>query len=143
MFHKILVAVDGSGHARNAALVAARLARKLGAALTLLTVYHQPPGFEGEPYYSEALEGAINDAQRLLDAVAAEIVADGGPVPETSALGGDPVTEIREAASAGGYDLIVVGTRGLGRLQSALLGSVSGQLAAHGSCPVLVVHESH
>ena len=143
MFQKILVAVDGSGHARNAALVAARLARSLGATLTLLTVYHQPPEFEGEPYYSAALEGAINDAQRILDAIAAEVAADGGPTPDTSALGGDPVSEIREAASAGGYDLIVVGTRGLGRLQGALLGSVSAQLAASSSCPVLVVHESH
>ncbi len=143
MFRKILVAVDGSEHARNAAFVAARLARSLGAALTLLTVYRQPPGFEGEPYYSEALENAINDAQRLLDGVAAEIVADGGPTPDTSALGGEPVAEVREAAAAGGYDLIVVGTRGLGRLQSALLGSVSGQLAANSCCPVLVVHEGH
>ena len=142
MFRRILVAVDGSEHSRQAALVAARLAREIGSDLTLLTVYRQPPGFEGEPYYSEALEAALADAQRILDSAAADVLADGGPKPETSALGGDPVAEICEAASAGGHDLIVMGTRGLGRLQSALLGSVSGQVAAAGCCPVLIVHEA-
>lgn len=54
MFRQILVAVDGGHHARQAALTAAACARELGATLTLLTVYHEPPGFAGEPDYSAA-----------------------------------------------------------------------------------------
>ena len=56
MFQRILVAVDGSDHSCRAALTAATCTRDLGANLTLLTVYREPPDFEGEPNYSGDLE---------------------------------------------------------------------------------------
>ena len=141
MFSQIVVAVDGSDHARRAALTAARLARQLGASLTLLTVYHQPPGFEGEPDYSDDLEAAIRRAEGTLDAEVAAVEADGGPAVEREALAGSqPGRVLLDAAESGRYDLLVMGTRGLGRLQSALMGSVSAQVAAHSPIPVLIVH---
>lgn len=88
MFKRILVATDGSVHSRRAALTAADLARALGASLTLLAVYQQPPGFEGEPDYSRDLEAALRGAQTLLEAEAAAIEADGWPPAETEAIGG-------------------------------------------------------
>jgi nucleotide-binding universal stress UspA family protein len=40
---------------------------------------------------------------------------------------------------AGGAGLLVTGTRGLGRVTGALLGSVSRQLLHHAPCPVVVI----
>ena len=66
MFQRIVVAVDGSHHSRQAVLTAAAFAREMGATLTLLTVYHEPPGFEGEPQYSADLATAMQRARSLL-----------------------------------------------------------------------------
>ena len=141
MFKRILVATDGSVHSRPAALTAADLARALRASLTLLAVHKLPPGFEGEPDYSRDLEAALGEAHALLEAEAAAILADGGPAAEPEAIGGSqPERTIVDATASGQYDLLVMGTRGLGRLGSTLLGSVSAHVAAHSPIPVLVVH---
>ncbi len=142
MFKRILVAVDGSHHGRRAALTAAECAREQGATLTLLTVYHQPPSFEGEPEYSEQLEAAIQHAHAILDSEEAAVREAGGPAVAREALAGaHPATAILDAAASGQYDLVVMGTRGLGRIQSVLLGSVSAQVAARSPIPVLIVHD--
>jgi nucleotide-binding universal stress UspA family protein len=141
MFKSLLVAVDRGHHARQGVLTAAECAREWGAKITLLTVYHAPPGWEGEPGYSSALQAALAEANEILDEAAAAVEAAGGPSVEREVLGGaHPFPTILEAAESGRYDLLVMGTRGLGRLQSAVLGSVSAQVAAASPIPVLIVH---
>jgi nucleotide-binding universal stress UspA family protein len=143
MFRRIVVAVDGSHHARQAVLTAAECAREMGATLTLLTVYHEPPGFEGEPQYSADLASAMQRASTLLADEEAVVQAAGGPAVQKDLLGaGHPAAAILAATASGQYDLLVLGTRGLGRLESALLGSVSAQVAAGSAIPVLIVHEA-
>ena len=143
MFQRIVVAVDGSHHARQAVLTAAACAREAGATLTLLTVYHEPPGFVGEPQYSADLQAAIQEARALLDAEEALVTAAGGPAVRRDLLGAaHPATAILAAAASGQYDLLVMGTRGLGRLESALLGSVSARVAAGSAIPVLIVRDA-
>ena len=53
---------------------------------------------------------------------------------------GDPVAEILAAASAGQADLIVMGSRGHGRLTGLLLDSVEQKVVALACCLVNVVH---
>ena len=39
-----------------------------------------------------------------------------------------------------GYDLVVIGSRGLGKIKGIIIGSVSQQVAQECRCPVLVIH---
>ncbi|XP_075512445.1 uncharacterized protein LOC142547960 [Primulina tabacum] len=57
----------------------------------------------------------------------------------TSILEGDPKEMICEAAEEMHADLIVVGSRGLGKIKRAFLGSVSDYVVHHAKCPVLIV----
>lgn len=138
-FKRILVAVDGSDHGLQAARAAARLARALGARLTVLAVYHAPSPALGEPNYSTALGEALEEARETIERARQAVLGTDGPTPETEWLAGPPADTIISAARDGEYDLIVVGTRGRGRIQSALLGSVSSAVAARAGRPVLVV----
>ena len=52
-------------------------------------------------------------------------------------VSGNPTRALLERAEGAG--LVVVGTRGLGRVTSMLLGSVSRQLLHHAPCPVVVI----
>jgi nucleotide-binding universal stress UspA family protein len=138
-FTNILVAVDGSDHALDATRVASQLAAALSARLMVVTVYEAPSSALGEPNYSRALSEALDGAQRILDEAKRAALDVSGREPDTEWLGGEPGETIVSAARAGGYDLVVLGTRGRGPLTAALLGSVSAAVAARAGRPVLVV----
>lgn len=138
-FRNILVAVDGSDHAFDAARVAARLATALSARLTLMTAYAAPSEALGEPNYSRALGEVLGESQKVLEDARRVALNAGGPEPQVEWLAGEPAATIVETAQAGGYDLVVMGTLGRGRLGAALLGSVSAAVAARAGRPVLVV----
>ncbi|PHT87619.1 hypothetical protein T459_09725 [Capsicum annuum] len=58
---------------------------------------------------------------------------------ETLILEGDPKDKICQAADELYVDLLVVGSRGLGKIKRAFLGSVSDYCAHHVHCPILIV----
>ena|SRR2546423_13599212 len=138
MFKSILVAWDGSGHAKRALGEAVDLARTQDASVTLLSVsapIHAWPGFV--PPITEAdLQSAANEILAEADALVPDGVAASG-----QGTVGYPGLEIVKRAEAGSHDLIVMGSRGRGAVRSAVLGSVSHFVLNHASVPVLVVHD--
>jgi nucleotide-binding universal stress UspA family protein len=55
---------------------------------------------------------------------------------------GDPARAIRDAAANGGFDLVVIGTRGHGRIFEFFLGSTAKQILAELPCDALFIRES-
>jgi nucleotide-binding universal stress UspA family protein len=138
MFKSILVAWDGSEHAKRALGEAVDLARTQDGRLTLLTVaapLRVWPGYV--PPISEA--DLISSAEKIL-AEGEALVPDGIPVSGRTAAG-DPGLELVKRAAAGDHDLIVMGSRGRGAVRSAFLGSVSHYVLNHTTVPVLIIHD--
>jgi nucleotide-binding universal stress UspA family protein len=138
MQNSIVCAVDGSQPSRSAAQVAAQLARTLNLKLILAYATEDRPTF---PYGDRPLKElqrrrAIEEGRELLEAVAAELPAD---APDMRVVFGTPVEGLSAVCSEEAAELLVVGSRGRGPLATALLGSVSAQLASTAACPVLVV----
>jgi nucleotide-binding universal stress UspA family protein len=138
MFKSILVAWDGSEHAKRALGEAVDLARTQAGRLTLLTVaapLHAWPGYV--PPVSQA--DLISAAEGIL-AEGEALVPEGIPVSGRTASG-DPGAELVKRAAAADHDLIVMGSRGRGAVRSAVLGSVSHFVLNHTAVPVLIIHD--
>jgi nucleotide-binding universal stress UspA family protein len=145
VFHSILVGVDRSPHAHAAVTQAADIARTQGASLTLMTVFTTLPAWQSswvapasQDFYDTFAAAARAEAQATLDAAAA-LMPDGQEVT-TMMVDGTPAAAILEQSRAGGYDLVALGSRGLGAASSLLLGSVSTHVLHASQVPVLVVH---
>jgi nucleotide-binding universal stress UspA family protein len=141
---KILVAVDGSEHADHALGFALDLANRYSAKILLLTVV--PPVFLPVPSLNVMKSQAIDEASVELENSfrAALARAEEKARRQTSLTvatkleHGNPDEVIIETAKLESYDVIVVGSRGLGRRDYAL-GSVSSRVAENAACPVLIV----
>ena len=81
------------------------------------------------------------EAQQLLDTQVEQIKAAGGTVAESHVRLGRPAQEIVNLADKIAAGLIVVGSRGLGGIRRALMGSVSDSVVRHAHCPVMVVRK--
>ena len=92
-------------------------------------------------YQQEESEELTKTGQGRLDEQVRKIKAAGGSVAQAHLRVGRPEAEITALAEEIGAGLIVVGSRGLGSLRRAMLGSVSDSLVRHAHCPVLVVRK--
>ena len=138
MFRSILVAWDGSEHAKRALGETVDLARTQEARLTLLTV--APPLRAWPGYVPPVSEAELVSAAEQTLAEGEALVPEGIPVSGLTATG-DPGMELLKRTRAAGHDLIVMGSRGRGAIRSAVLGSVSHFALNHTTVPVLIVHE--
>lgn len=137
----ILVGVDGSGHSQRALEWAMKEAGLRHAPLTVLTVHQAVAGYYGgvstytdDPARTEQVREA---AQAETDKALASL-ADPRPTSVTvTAVHGFPVEELIKAGADA--DIIVLGSRGAGGFTRLMMGSVSGQVAQHAPCPVLIV----
>ena len=118
MYERILVGTDGSATAARAVDRAVEVAEATKAELTIMCV------------------GSPERTTRVLDAELARL----GPVPveiRTAASEGDPASCLVEAAA--GFDLLVVGNKGMTGASRFFLGSVPNKVSHHVPCSMLIV----
>ena len=143
---RVLLAHDGSKGAGEAERIAAEISAATGSVLDIVRVleaelYKPSPGPEYWEGWEADLEGSKRQVEAFLDERARSLREEGVEVGETHLAIGDPDKEIVRFAEDEHADLIVLGSRGLGRLRRALLGSVSDSVVRHAHCPVLVVRQ--
>lgn len=136
----IVCGVDGSPDAEEAARLAAQLAELAGARLALVAVVQVPVvhGAAGVPWSRRQLRASTLEAGAALLQRMAEAVGTRVPIDCHLELG-DPVRRLIAVAERTRALALVVGTRGLGALRAAVLGSVAAGVCRQASCPVVVV----
>ncbi len=138
--NRILVGVDGSEPSVKAAQLAAEIAVRFGARVTLAYVVPRlllPPDAYGLTVTDVEQEHRVF-AEKLL-AHALTRLGESGVQADTVVLCGPPAESLAESAQQIAADLVVVGSRGRGAVARMLLGSVTDRLVHISPKPVLVV----
>ena len=138
---KVLLATDGSVHAKQAAALLAHLPHRDTLQLDIVFVSHAPD-FHGTREVVEWMERHIAADRQRADSVFAEIegmFAGANARLNTIFAKGQVGTTIIEHAQSLGSELVVLGAVGYSTLDRLLLGSTSDFVATHAPCSVLVV----
>lgn len=143
---KVLLPTDGSGEAELASRTAADLAQRTGSELHLVHVGSLVTHGAGSGVQVGPLPGVHQDeldrqAEGLLEAEVERMKSSGIEVAEAHLRRGRADEEVIVLAEETGADLIVVGSKGLGGVRRALMGSVSDSVVRHAHCPVTIVRE--
>jgi nucleotide-binding universal stress UspA family protein len=149
---RILLATDGSEDAAFAARSAVNLANKTGSELHVVYVEEAPRRFSTsevtsieelvDPEFEEKMrQHAQAAASQRLEEQVQKIEEAGGEVSQAHTRLGRPDAEIVHLAEELDAGIVVVGSRGVGGVRRALLGSVSDSVVRHAHCPVLVVRQ--
>lgn len=142
LYRSILVPVDGSENSLRAASHAIRLAEALKLGVELFYVFPVSSveiiGMAGMSR-ADIEHAAEQAAQRVFDKVDQAMGQTSVPVAHETSIG-DPAEEIIRRAEDAPDALVILGRRGLSRIQSMLLGSVSEKVLRHVPGPVLVIH---
>ena len=143
---KILLATDGSQEATLAARTAVDLAQKTASELHVVHARPVAPLFSYSA--AETLTTSEIDEEEVrkrfqgfLDEQVERVKAEGGSVAQAHLRIGRPDREIVAVAEEIDAGLIVMGSRGLGEMRKALMGSVSDSVVRNAHCPVLMVRK--
>jgi nucleotide-binding universal stress UspA family protein len=138
VFTKILLATDGSSHAKEALSYARDLALRDRAQVIVVHAFASVPSYLGEPWENRVVARHVAAGHRVAHE-AAQRLRKAGLEVLVEVLEGPPAEAILRVADVRQCELIVVGSRGHGTLASLLLGSVSHRVAAHARVPVMIV----
>jgi nucleotide-binding universal stress UspA family protein len=141
-YRKILAAVDGSDASKNAFRRTCRMAREGDSMMTALM---------SVPIYQDQFD-VFTTKEKVSDTLRAEgdkilsdirKIAEEEHVPVRVLLDeGSPSKTIPAVADEGGYDLIVMGRRGMTHVERALMGSVTARVIGYTQKDVLVVPDN-
>ncbi|UTR13356.1 universal stress protein [Salipaludibacillus sp. LMS25] len=140
MFKNLLLAIDGSAHSIRAADKAISLALlEEKASIEILYVVAGSKSKTDVLHYGDS-DSASRKRQEMLQPFEDKIREAKIATKTTILHGRNGVAEsIIEHANHGEYDTLVIGSRGLGTVQTMVLGSVSHKVIKHVKAPVLMV----
>lgn len=139
---RIIVATDGSESSSRAERLAISLGKSLDLKLTFVSVVYLPPtsyAVGGGVAIDKTLIALREDATKAASK-AASLAKSNGVQAETKVIDEfrSPVASITNLAKKEEYDLVVVGTRGLGGFKKLALGSVAEGILHYAICSVLI-----
>ena len=139
--YKILVATDGSEHSWKTFVEAVKIAKGMNAEVTVVTVVDEKPLMISTVPYS-----VVEDYKATMERVANEVLQkvtdygkDEGLEIKTMLKHGHPSDTVCSLAEKSKFDLVVIGSRGLGKIEKLILGSVSNNIANCAKTSVLIV----
>ena len=141
-FKEILVPVDGSDNAVRAARFAMEMAEPMGIGVRLFYIF---PAASVEVIGMAGMSRADIDraaqasAQRAFDKTSEALAGSMIDKVEQETSIGDPAEEIIRYTEDDHAVLVIIGRRGLSRMQSLMLGSVSDKVIRHAKSPVMVI----
>jgi nucleotide-binding universal stress UspA family protein len=148
LIRNVLIAVDGSENSDRALDFGLDLAEKYGAAVRVLNVI-EPPAMGAIPLEptsvsGDSMVGFVKDLQRFHEEILSKSVANAKGVKPDMVVSsklreGDPALEIVAEAKDAGFDVVVIGHHGLGRVRELFLGNISEKVAHLAPCPVVIV----
>ena len=122
---KILVGIDGSDYAEKALRQAIEIAKKFSAEVTAVNVYHLPTGQDV--------------SQKILDKAKTILEEAGVKFKIVSVLSPNVPKVITDMAQDEKFDMVVVGSRGIGAVHAWLIGSVCNRICYDSPISVLIV----
>jgi universal stress protein A len=128
----MLLCTDFSDHAHHATKYALSMAKEYGAELTLLHVLEEIPR-PTDP--QSETEKVVKQLEKSIPPKTRE-----GCIVKAMVRIGKPYQQINQLALEAQIDLVIMGVRGRGALDTALFGSTTYRVIQLGSCPVLAVH---
>jgi nucleotide-binding universal stress UspA family protein len=140
MFTKILVPVDGSDNSYRALEAALVLSEKLGSNISVVNVMEQVPitHIESEKLLSELLEAYKKENQEILSKCS-DIARQKGIAIKTVLLHGNPAPVILDYSKKENFDLVIMGSRGMGKFKELIIGSVSSKIVHHSPCAIMII----
>ncbi len=139
MLKNIVLAFDGSENSIKALEYAKALAERFEAVLWLVHIFPHTSDFLGYEDFEKLVakrkcagQAVLDDAQQKLGNTMFDVHDELLEGPEA-----ESILSLAENCKA---DLIVMGTRGWGKVKGLLVGSVSHKVIHYASCPVMVVH---
>ena len=141
MLSKILVPVDGSENSFRALEHAIFLSTKIEGAQTTVTyiIEAAPSVYIYSPKVMEKLRADYKSESAKILERCKDMANKSGINIHTVLIEGDPASKIIGYSEMEKFEIIIIGSRGMGQFKEMILGSVSNKVLHHAKCSVMVV----
>lgn len=137
MFSKLLLATDGSEHSIRSAAYAVELAQQFNGSVDVVYVIDENKSKSDVLHHVDKFELKVERQEKIKPVL--ELLDKENIIYEVHYTHGEPAPSIIEFAQDNESDCVIVGSRGLNKVQTMILGSVSHKVAKHVKCPVLII----